>query len=76
MLDPLYRVMPSDPGDLHGHAAKATTVALLVGYLPARRASRIDPVEALRSEEDCFDERFNPKRCVQSRARRHGILGV
>jgi putative ABC transport system permease protein len=46
----LYDVSPGDAALLAAVAALAITVALAASLLPARRATRIDPMEALRSE--------------------------
>jgi putative ABC transport system permease protein len=46
----LYEVEPRDPLTLVAIAALLVGVALLASYLPARRASRIDPFLALRAE--------------------------
>jgi putative ABC transport system permease protein len=46
----LYEVSPTDPLTLGVTAALLTIVALLACYWPARRATRIDPLAALRSE--------------------------
>ncbi len=46
----LYGVTPTDTAALAGSAALLAAVACLASYLPARRAGRIDPVAALRSE--------------------------
>jgi predicted permease len=46
----LYETSPADPVSLAGAAAVLIAVAVLACYLPARRASRIDPLVALRNE--------------------------
>lgn len=44
----LYGLEPRDPTTLIGAALVLATIGALAGWLPARRAARIDPAEALR----------------------------
>ncbi len=46
----LYGVDPADPTVLVGSVAFLAATGALAGFLPARRAARIDPVAALREE--------------------------
>ena len=46
----LYELKPNDPLTITLATLLLAVVALVAGYLPARRASRVDPMLALREE--------------------------
>ena len=46
----LFGIAPADPVIIAASVALLISVAVLAGFLPARRASRIDPMVALRYE--------------------------
>ncbi len=46
----LYELSPHDPLTIIGAAGAIITITLLAGYAPARRASKVDPMVALRYE--------------------------
>jgi len=46
----LFETSPQDPVVIGGVVAALLLVALVAGALPARAASRVDPISALRSD--------------------------
>jgi ABC-type antimicrobial peptide transport system permease subunit len=46
----LYQVSPADPAALITSSLLLSTAALLACYLPARRATKVSPMTALRTE--------------------------
>jgi predicted permease len=46
----LYGIGPADPVTLVGSALVLATISLAAAYIPARRATRVDPAEAIRWE--------------------------
>ena len=46
----LFELTPRDPATIAGAAAAMIAVSLAAAYVPAVRASRVDPIVALRAE--------------------------
>jgi ABC-type lipoprotein release transport system permease subunit len=46
----LYEVSPTDPGSFGAVAVILLGMAALASFVPARRATRVDPMTALRVE--------------------------
>jgi putative ABC transport system permease protein len=50
MRSVLFEVQPHDPAALLGAAALLVGAGLLAAWIPARRASKVDPMVVLRCE--------------------------
>ena len=50
MASGLHGVTATDPATYSSVALVLTTVAILASYFPARRATRVDPIQTLRVE--------------------------
>ena len=48
--DRLFGVAPTDPVSFAAGVIVLAIVAVLAGWAPARRAARVDPIQALRTE--------------------------
>jgi ABC-type antimicrobial peptide transport system permease subunit len=46
----LFELQPRDPATMTGAVIVLSVVGLLAGWIPARRAARVDPLVALRYE--------------------------
>jgi ABC-type antimicrobial peptide transport system permease subunit len=46
----LFGIQPSDPVSFAAAAILITMVGAVAAWIPARRAARVDPIQALRNE--------------------------
>jgi ABC-type antimicrobial peptide transport system permease subunit len=46
----LYGIQPTDPASFAAAAILITAVGAVAAWIPARRAARVDPIQALRNE--------------------------
>ena len=70
----LFDVEPNDPATLIAVAAAITAVAALACFIPAQRATRVDPVVVLRDESRRSDQLSEPasaRRPLQALQHRH-----
>jgi len=54
----LFGVAPTDPATYLAASAGLAFIALVATYLPAHRASQIDPIVVLRSQREALDQSY------------------
>src|SRR6185437_14008771 len=64
----LYGIRPADPASIVAAIAIMLASAIAAAYFPARRASRIDPMQALRCELSAYptQRRSRPLRAISA----------
>ena len=72
MASLLYDVQAVDPLTYAAVAAGLIVVAALASYLPARRASAVDPAESLRPSRS--DGRGDCEHCALNKSLREGLM--
>jgi len=63
----LFGISTNDLPTITGAVLLLLLVALLAGFLPARRASAIDPVVLYERNEDCRTQRFDDLKALDER---------
>ena len=49
----MFGISPRDPGVLSAVAGVLSLIVLIAGWVPSRRAARVDPLESLRRHYFC-----------------------